>query len=593
MAKDKFKKIISSLEGLKVALKKLIQEALINGTSREDLEKQGTKLIDDFVEEHKELKVSYPKLYDMFDRLLKGNFLTMYKISTSTFNKELLNDKISKAIQLDLKRAYKSDKIKKESYVFLSGDNIEVSKIDASDAPNLKYIRTNAEFGYTQMQIDNYVEKVERVMDKVSQINFLAVNSRGARISLRNKAEMEVRYQDMLEDLKGLKDEKFVIVSQHKDSSLRCACWQGLIYLKDTDGTDVTLKDWHEWNNTKNHIVPKPIGYTKDNQPYYSLRDAMEHGLFSYNCRHRFIKYTPGVKVPKQLPYNPNEESKHSQVDQKMRQMEQNIRRAKERQTLALTPKERKKWQARSKKLQADYSAFCKANNRVRNEWRTSIGVVERGPMKATEVQLKEPYIDPTSTPNEKEAIIKKVPAIVKVTAKYKSAEYKAKVDSLPFSRIQIKAIYKGIRRIFNNQKSEYSEGFYAIDLNNPKVKFYNGNGEADSVRRPLTQMKSYLTKAQNPDLLTIHNHRGDSYPSIDDLKVNMKPYSNKLLVIGNKGSIYYCDLSKSVKEMVDVAKSSYKLYNPSKEEFKDFCIKANIKFKILQEVNDDSTRKK
>ncbi len=395
MAKEKINTIVSSLEGIKVALKKLIQEAMINGTSREDLEKGAKAFIENYLKEHEDLKKSYNEVYQMFKRLLYGNFLTMYKIATKTLNKELLNDKISKEVQVDLKKAYESDKVKKESYVFFSGDNIEVSKIDATETPNLKYIRTNAEYGYTQMQIDNYVEKVERVMDKISQVTFLAVNSSGARVSLRNKAEMEVRYQDMLEDLKGLKDEKFVIVSQHKDSSLRCACWQGLIYLKDTDGTDVSLLNWHEWNTIHNHIEPKPIGYTKDNQPYYSLRDAMEHGLFSYNCRHRFIKYEPGVKVPKQLPYNPDEESKHSKVDQKMRQMEQNIRRAKERQTLALTPKERRKWQTRSKKLQADYSAFCKANNRVRNEWRTSIGVVERGTMKQVERDLKEPYIDP------------------------------------------------------------------------------------------------------------------------------------------------------------------------------------------------------
>ena len=302
----------------------------------------------------------------------------MYKISINSLNKELKKDVQSKEINESIKEVYKSDKVKKQSYVFKTKD-IDVNNINASDTPNLKFIRTSAEYGYTQMQIDNYVEKVERAMDKIAQLNFVAVNSQGARISLRNKAEMEVRYQDMLSDLKELKNEQFVVVSQHRDSSLRCACWQGLIYLKDTDGTDVSLKNWHEWNNVNNHITPKPIGYTENNQPYYSLKEAMEHGLFSYNCRHRFIKYEPGAKVPKQYPYNPNKESTSSLIDKEMRQMEQNIRRAKERQTLALTPKELKKWQAKSKRLQAEYDTFCKKHNRVRNDWRTSIGVVERG----------------------------------------------------------------------------------------------------------------------------------------------------------------------------------------------------------------------
>lgn len=375
-------KIIKLQEGLKVKLKKLIQQAIIEGASKEDVDKKTKELINQFLKENKDVKLKYKDLYQTWTKLLYGNFQQMYKISINSLNKELKKDIQSKEINELVKEVYKSDKIKKQSYVFKAKD-IDVNNINATDTPNLKFIRTSAEYGYTQMQIDNYVEKVEKTMDKLSKMNFVSINSAGARISLRNKAEMEVRYQDMLSDLKELKNEQFVIVSQHKDSSLRCACWQGLIYLKDTDGTDVSLLNWHEWNNENNHIVPKPIGYTENKQPYYSLREAMEHGLFSYNCRHRFIKYEVGASVPKQYPYDPNKESTSSLIDKEMRQMEQNIRRAKERQTLALTPKERKKWQVKSKKLQAQYDAFCKKHSRVRNDWRTSIGVVERGAMKA------------------------------------------------------------------------------------------------------------------------------------------------------------------------------------------------------------------
>ncbi len=199
--------------------------------------------------------------------------------------------------------------------------------------------------------------------------------------------------------------------------------------------------------------------------------------------------------------------------------------------------------------------------------------------MKQVYRDLKEPYIDPKTTLNEKEAPIKEVPPVVKVSANYKSAEYKSKIDSLPFSRIQTKAIYKGIRRIFNNQKSEYSEGFYAIDLNNPKVKFYNGNGEADSVIRPKELLK-YITENEKANIITIHNHRGDSYPSINDLYVNCSRNLNKIVVVGNKGSIYYCDLSKANYEIISFDFNKHKTYN--EDEFKELCKKANVKFKIL-----------
>ena len=403
-------KVVELQEELITKLKELIKVALVNGTSAEDLKSQAEKYIKDFLKEHKNLEGKYTKLYNEWQRVFYSNFNTMYYITKRTaddiFKKQ--RDKKSEEIYKDLKKAYKDNTKKpnldksKESYVFGSNKEIDPQNITAQNAPNLKFIRTSAEYGYTQMQIDDYVEKVERVMDKVANLGFVATNKVGARISLRNKAEMEVRYQDMLSDLEALKEDKFVIVSQHKDASLRCACWQGLIYLKDTDGTDISLKNWHEWNNIKNHITPKPIGTLPNGQPYYSLKDAMEHGLFSYNCRHRFIKYEAGTKVPPQYHYDPNKESEASLIDKKMRQMEEEIRKAKERQNLALTPEERKKWQAKSKALQKKYDEFAKAHNRVRNDWRTSIGrIAERPHMKGIEKGSEEPYISPKKSMKE------------------------------------------------------------------------------------------------------------------------------------------------------------------------------------------------
>lgn len=49
MAKEKINTIVSSLEGIKVALKKLIQEAMINGTRGEDLEKGAKAFIENYL----------------------------------------------------------------------------------------------------------------------------------------------------------------------------------------------------------------------------------------------------------------------------------------------------------------------------------------------------------------------------------------------------------------------------------------------------------------------------------------------------------------------------------------------------------------
>ncbi len=611
MASDKnVAKIVKLQEKIKVELKNLIKEAMQSGMTREDVDKTAKEMIQKFLKDNKDVKLEYNKLYKMWEMLLYNNFITMYKISFKTLDRELNKDKISHEVSQTLKEVYKSDKVKKESYVFKSNDQIDDKNINASDTPNSKFIRTSGEYGYTQMQIDNYVEKVEKTMDKIAQLNFVAVNSQGARISLRNKAEMEVRYQDMLSDLKELKNEQFVVVSQHRDSSLRCACWQGLIYLKDTDGTDVSLLNWHEWNNVNNHITPKPIGYTENNQPYYSLKEKIEHGLFSYNCRHRFIKYEQGAKVPKQYPYNPNKESASSLIDKEMRQMEQNIRRAKERQTLALTPKERKKWQAKSKKLQAQYDEFCKKHNRVRNDWRTSIGDVERGAIKSINQRPQDTNISVENITEEKETIkssnqdnnnvakeneFDEIPSYVEVSVDYKSKEYQNKLKQLNFSNRQTKQVYKGIKRIFNNKASREKEGFYMVDLNNLSHSFYSGDGKPQQVNRT-DKIKQYIKNNPNANIVTIHNHRGDNLPSVADIGSNRFSNSHQAIVIGNKGSIYYLnvdykqlDLEANLVELLQNEDYNKIKGNDKLIMFEKFCQENHITFKILRKEEEQN----
>ena len=218
-------------------------------------------------------------------------------------------------------------------------------------------------------------------------------------------------------------------------------------------------------------------------------------------------------------------------------------------------------------------------HNRVRNDWRTSIGIVERGAINQIKNNMNDEIIETQMSSIENEAIIKEVPPVVKVTADYKSNEYKNKLNYLGFTKIQTNAIYKGVKRIFNNKKSESREGFYAIDLNNPKKKFYNGDGEVDSVRRP-NELLKYITENEKANIITIHNHRGDSYPSINDLYANSSVGTNKFIVVGNNGAIFCCDCSKANRELIKIDFKKHNTYN--EDEFKEFCKKVNVKFKIL-----------
>ena len=119
--------------------------------------------------------------------------------------------------------------------------------------------------------------------------------------------------------------------------------------------------------------IPKPIG-KYDGRDYYSLKEAMEHGFLSYNCRHRLTKYMKGMDIPKPIPASiVNKERK---IETNMRAMEREIRHYKEMQSL--DKENRQEWVNKSKKMQAIYENYAKKNNMAREKWRTSISRNER-----------------------------------------------------------------------------------------------------------------------------------------------------------------------------------------------------------------------
>lgn len=147
----------------------------------------------------------------------------------------------------------------------------------------------------------------------------------------------------------------------------------------------------------------------------------------------------------------------------------------------------------------------------------------------------------------ENEKANKRIPDVVEVTADYKSKEYEERIKSLGFSGVQTKAIIKGIKRIFNNEKSKSQEGFYAVNLKNIKQTFYNGDGEPLAVKRP-KEFENAIIVNENADYLVIHNHRGDTIPSPSDIAVvSQFENSNKGLVVGNGGSFYYYEINKKI----------------------------------------------
>lgn len=286
-----------------------------------------------------------------------------------------------------------------------SGDKEETKQVDQKqettrkggtfdiDATNIKYkletpdslrqFITSGESAYSQMFIDQYTDRVKQTMNEIVQNGATIVEKESASgvivdrpgkkaFSLRNLAELEVRYQERNKTLGSLVDQeiKYCVCSQHNNPSVRCQNLQGLIYKIDcdenfTEKKPILLKGRHL----------KPIG-TIDGKPYYSLKEAISHGLLGYNCRHRLIQYKKGMETPKPIP--DREITKERDIELKQRELERKVRYCKKKQALAQNPAERKKWVNQSKLWQKKYDDFCRQHNLVIEKWRCSITENER-----------------------------------------------------------------------------------------------------------------------------------------------------------------------------------------------------------------------
>ena len=254
-------------------------------------------------------------------------------------------------------------------------------KLETTD--DLRQFLTSGESGYSQMFIEQYTDRVQQTMNEIIATGATLVEKENANgvvaaregkrpTSLRNLAELEVRYQERQKTLGALVDNgiNYCICSQHNNASARCQNLQGLIYKIDCDENYTEKKPILLG---KNHL--KPIGHI-DGKPYYSLNEAISHGLLGYNCRHRLIQYKKGMETPKPIPEK--EITKERNIEMQQRELERKVRYCKKKQALAQNPAERKKWVNQSKLWQKKYDDFCRQHNLVIEKWRCSITENER-----------------------------------------------------------------------------------------------------------------------------------------------------------------------------------------------------------------------
>lgn len=312
------------------ACKEIITEGITNGIPQEEITKKLNKVIADNV---KQLPL------EIQEDVRKGIVMSCRKWhlelsqSLNIYQRNLSN-------QLGINLVGKTHKaIMDEFRPYLdAGDNVAVPMIKNYQA-NVKSVLRSI-----SSQAPNVVRKVE--------------GQQPYRISLRNLAEMRVRYEANIKDIQQLKNSgvKLVWTSSHPNCSPRCKDYQGKLYS--LDGTSGTI------NGKKYEPLEK------------ALRGKMNDGngiIIGYNCRHRLVEYK-GQPAPND--YTEAEIKREYAIDTKQRNYENKIRHLKTEEKLVrasgdneTAAKIRKKWQYYTK----EYQKYSIKNNRAFYRWRCAI----------------------------------------------------------------------------------------------------------------------------------------------------------------------------------------------------------------------------
>ena len=275
------------------------------------------------------------KQYKTYKDLFGGDFATFALLLVTASNKP----------DTERKRAF--DKLVKAGKITTEkgGKGIYIPKMQVNQygVPNRVFMR------------DYMHEQVKPVLDRLVKDFALDPDDIDGRNSLRNRAEMEVRYDFHIRQIEGYKAKgvKLVICSTHSDASPRCAPHQGKVFS--LDGTYGTTDDGRPYEPLENAT---DVWYTTKAGKRY------KNGLLGFNCRHHLVEYKTGFAFPEP---DAEKERKEYAITKQQRYLERQTRHF---ETVALTAKgvDWKTYEQAKKLAQqwkAEYIRFSHDNGRA------------------------------------------------------------------------------------------------------------------------------------------------------------------------------------------------------------------------------------
>ncbi len=200
-----------------------------------------------------------------------------------------------------------------------------------------------------------FKKRVEPVLESLAKENALDPDDVSGRNSLRNRAEMEVRYARHIEEINSLRSSgvKLVTSSVHADCSDRCYKWQGRVYS--LDGTSGITSDGKPY---------VPIEMATD--IYYTTKagKTYKNGLFGFNCRHYIMTYKSGMVIPN---VNRATQQKEQAINKRQRELERRVREQREKALIFRDLDRNRYLNARRKAIIAnkEYMQYSKENGRA------------------------------------------------------------------------------------------------------------------------------------------------------------------------------------------------------------------------------------
>jgi hypothetical protein len=228
----------------------------------------------------------------------------------------------------------------------------------------------------------NYPKQVKLRLNQLAQEPITTQEPGKKPISLWQKAELDVRYENQMQNLQNLRVQgiRYAYISSHPNCSKRCQCWQGsLVALEGHAVAPQKVVNYKSFKYSKSSYAMGKV----DGKTVYSLSDIMatvdsRYGyhnniISGFNCRHRLIPYN-GQLPPKE--FNEEDIKKQREIESKIRELERTIRLKKKQLKLYNELGDKKAiliLKKEIKRLTEYYETFCEKNGYAWYQYRIEV----------------------------------------------------------------------------------------------------------------------------------------------------------------------------------------------------------------------------